>query len=71
MRTLLRNRKSTGEQEDLTAVNSIYRKRMSAFQPESIGKHTWNNGYQEIAAITSLELPPCKDGGLELYLEGL
>jgi len=41
---------STGEEEDLATVSAIYRERMSAFQPESIPNHSWNNGYQGIAA---------------------
>jgi hypothetical protein len=41
---------STGEEDDLAIVSSIYRQRMSGFKSGSIVNHAWNNGYQGIAA---------------------
>lgn len=41
---------STGEEQDLEMVRGIYQKRMAAFKPETVGPHSWHNGYQGIAA---------------------
>ena len=41
---------STGKDEDLEVVRSIYKKRMASFKPDSIGPHNWHNGHQGIAA---------------------
>ena len=41
---------STGKDQDLETVRAIYQKKMAAFQPDSVGPHSWHNGYQGIAA---------------------
>ena len=41
---------STGEEQDLEIVRGIYQKKMAAFKPETVGPHSWHNGYQGIAA---------------------
>jgi hypothetical protein len=41
---------STGEKQDLETVSGIYQKKTAAFDPKTIGPHSWHNGYQGIAA---------------------
>ncbi len=41
---------STGEEQDLEVVRGIYQKKMAAFDPKTVGPHSWHNGYQGIAA---------------------
>jgi len=41
---------STGEEQDLEVVRGIYQKKMASFDPKTVGPHSWNNGYQGIAA---------------------
>jgi hypothetical protein len=41
---------STGEEQDLEVVRGIYQKKMAAFDPKTVGAHSWHNGYQGIAA---------------------
>lgn len=41
---------STGEEQDLEVVRGIYQKKMASFEPKTVGPHSWNNGYQGIAA---------------------
>lgn len=40
---------STGEEQDLEVVRTIYRDVMQNFNPTSIGSHSWHNGYSGIA----------------------
>lgn len=40
---------STGEERDLEVVRGIYQKKMAAFDPKTVGPHSWHNGYQGIA----------------------
>lgn len=41
---------STGHDEDLDVVRAIYAERMRGFDATDTGAHSWNNGYQGIAA---------------------
>ncbi|MFU8893556.1 MAG: DUF6288 domain-containing protein [Luteolibacter sp.] len=41
---------STGNEEDLDVVRKIYTERMRVFKSTDTGPHTWNNGWQGIAA---------------------
>lgn len=40
---------STGEDQDLEVVRSIYQTKMKGYKPGEVGSHTWNNGYSGIA----------------------